>query len=1638
MNDKIVIREPLFAAPNEGKSGAGQYEQENFFGGERKDGANLTHHIGTNGPYKRCERWEHDGGSEQRSDPPLQLNEREDMSCFVNYKGDTQNLSHEKNVFVSFRKGEINPTYNIMDNIHDVHYTRRGTNGLNDYLRHVKINHTAPCVGEFRTCMHCFLSIATLFCKTCNVFLCAVCSIKLHKNEKDHVVNVASSGLFENDCYYNDVIVREKDKWLVEMDNNIPVKIREKCPVHTNEYVKYACKSCQYTLLCSDCLLNDPVHVQNEVVGGGNSPGEKRQDGAHAQEGSPRSDQEGENDGGGSAAPLRGGDPPSQTIVSIHQKGDTAVPPTTTRITTPPTPADDLLAHLKPGFKLIRGGHEIYTLVDAKNEIKRELNDKLEVLCRKSLVLKNAIPSLRNTYKYGKITSKNVKRSIRASFTITNSYLEKRKKKLHEELKVVQDKSTNFLKTIDEQRINYHSYLGMKKNEIQHMVKLSGRNAGLSLDYYVQKLESYKCLFFSKGNLIDIEKKLEIPHSNMKSEHLPSLVETMRVDVLEAKKKVSDASALIKKEFEKLFRCSSEIAVYPAHFRHILQKRIYAGGRVEPVDVDARRRQRYFHILPFTDLYMNMQVTFQQQFLRKDSLHQKWEVRTVSLRSVYLCVHTHAGEVMSDVMSGVANGVGSGGGPHGAFPAQLPLSEDPPQSSHFIQKSEIKNLSNDIESVVSLPNVSVKLFSHEDITNITILERRNHPYGIEITEYNEKRDLCGYWLLTAKKESDVNALFDLLMGVKKQNKTGAVVPSFHPKINMSNPMFHFHQKNVNEVYKQLAGGLVEGPVVLLPGENTHMGEANENRLRGDELGRQQGSLETGQSSHSGDYTYERFRRDSSLLHYYEGMDDPEYSQHVKSHKIEDFIVGQTDVSPSNEEMALAECSQDVCAEWSSAESINPFSPCRAALGRAPRRKSPQRDPPQRRHQTNRLPEGHTQGGAGAARLHPLGVHPKKGLKTPPDVNISTVRLNLVHEEQHFMPMNVGSNFSLGEYTAGMYSNGVHITRGATAGGAVHTGSYSNRGGDGGNALGGGSLTGGTLVSGQPDEEGTSVGEPTNEHSGERRSGDHSDGVFAVTTGGKCGDKLGVKNGLMLGSLPVEDPPKMEGGEDAPEGNGKGEPHTGEAVGVARQVPHSTATSVAKRETCRKLAAIVQPLEGGRPTRLIHRAEEEPTGGKTTGGATNGSDLEETLAKTGELLNSDEVTKFLRRLNLAQSTSGGSLSSCRVKRLPGERQSPTVERGVAGALRCPDGGATHVCVADRGEGSNTPGHRKRGESSVESAEEPPLEPAEERPCRVYPEEGPLPDDMPMNGTAPSPRDRRNNQMQLLAPVRRENLAGGNPPYGGHKEEGITRHGEREGDALTTIVGDHSSVRASTGVMMLPLSQLDKSERGCFPVGGMNAKVPFRCGSPPREDTHKVSRICNVLSDHRGGSDRGGLNEPGWTSPGVALTSGGDNGEAHSNRVQTDEQIGMGTTHPQGHRKNGVRCSPMEDVPREENRKEVSPTRGGDHAATPNLRVIMKPSSVHLPGRARLVKGTENSQGRMRSGVGRFRLEKEERHKTPPPKRKKNQGGAGSSAVPAPMPMARLKQLDGELAPGGDLPASVISRVLSQIGSKKVGS
>ncbi|ETW51504.1 hypothetical protein PFMALIP_00480 [Plasmodium falciparum MaliPS096_E11] len=273
--NNITIRKPLFEVPNENKSNVLKYEKDNDFNNKKNDPSNLESYISSTLPYKRIENNHHnynnakyDENNKNDDDHiPLDLNNKENMNFFVNKKNihnSNLNYNHD-NILQSYRNGEINRNYNIMDNMYDVYYINKSKANLNDYLKHVNINHTAPCIGEFRTCMNCFLNISTLFCKTCNIFLCAICNVKLHNNKSNHIINVASSGLYENNVKFNDIILKEKDKWLVELDNSIPIKIREKCSVHTKEYIKYVCKTCKYTLLCADCLLNDPVHVQNKM-----------------------------------------------------------------------------------------------------------------------------------------------------------------------------------------------------------------------------------------------------------------------------------------------------------------------------------------------------------------------------------------------------------------------------------------------------------------------------------------------------------------------------------------------------------------------------------------------------------------------------------------------------------------------------------------------------------------------------------------------------------------------------------------------------------------------------------------------------------------------------------------------------------------------------------------------------------------------------------------------------------------------------------------------------------------------------------------------------------------------------------------------------------------------------------------------------------------------------------------------------------------------------------------------------------------------------------------------------------------------------------------------------------------------------
>ncbi|SBT35053.1 conserved Plasmodium protein, unknown function [Plasmodium ovale wallikeri] len=1138
MNEKIVIRQPLFHAPNESKSNVLKYEKDNNFNSKRNDATNLTNHIYTSLPYKKNERHYSECG-EQVS---LDLNEKENMNCFVNKKSVNFNLKNgEKNIIQSYRKGEINANYNLIDNMYDVHYTNVSNKNLNDYIKHVNINHTAPCIGEFRTCMNCFLNISTLFCKTCNIFLCAICNIKLHKNNPRHVVNVCSSGLYENNYKYNDILLKEKDKWLVELDNNIPIKIREKCPIHVKEYIKYACKTCHFTLLCADCLLNDPVHVQKitqeeECRHSGSEKGErgngsknisKRETHPNEDKCNPAMDNYCEDRKNAPSqnvyanilpvkmapkhdrlrsreahSPLSKQPPqlsvPTQLIVSLHKLNDIDNDGCDDQFD---NGRKNELARLKPGFKLIRDGHEIFTLVDAKNEIKEELSDKLDILCKKSLILKNTIPSLRNIYKYGKITCKNNKRSVRAGFTVTNNCLEKKKRKLHEHLKMLQDKSTTFLKKLDEERTNYRNYLEKKKNEIKHMITLSNRNAGLSLDLYVQKLESFKCLFFTKDNLIDIDKKLEIPHSQLKSKYLSSIIEKNKLEILNSNKSINDISKKIKNKFQSMFNLNVEIPIYPAHFRSFLQKRLFKREKVEPLTDKSKRRQRYFQVLPFTNFYMNIDISYQQQFMRKDTLHQKWEFKTVSIRSVYLCIHTHANETQAGVNISMCSSqleedredVLKRGekkkdmfrereneeiiptvkisGEHEKDKGEIDDSKNEEDENHFISKRDVNDLSNDIESIICISNVNIKPFSDPDITNITILEKRNWPYGIEITEYNDRNDLVGYWLLTKRNETEVNKLLDILISIKQNNKSKTAIPSFHPKINMNNSFFNFNENNINTIYKHFASGIAEHSFLH------HFKNTSSVQVEGYKEGKTDIIETLEQCSSGSNNDNDHLVREESLLRYYDDEKHSEFDNNVRHLRIEDFTSNPLDVSnlsqwqtkegggsdwgdvhtcegqlgvveegeehhnkrnqrgdtqldrfrlPSNRGKMelLVEERKSAAASESNSVLSNKYT------SRSEYQLVEERSP----HSEYRFKKTHidmlSRGGQNkGATLHKLVDKFEKRNKCLPDVTINTVKKNVIDEGRHLLPLNIESNSLIEDFSSGWCSNGMYTVYG---------------------------------------------------------------------------------------------------------------------------------------------------------------------------------------------------------------------------------------------------------------------------------------------------------------------------------------------------------------------------------------------------------------------------------------------------------------------------------------------------------------------------------------------------------------------------------------------------------------------------------
>ncbi|ETW38778.1 hypothetical protein PFTANZ_00522 [Plasmodium falciparum Tanzania (2000708)] len=922
--NNITIRKPLFEVPNENKSNVLKYEKDNDFNNKKNDPSNLESYISSTLPYKRIENNHHnynnakyDENNKNDDDHiPLDLNNKENMNFFVNKKNihnSNLNYNHD-NILQSYRNGEINRNYNIMDNMYDVYYINKSKANLNDYLKHVNINHTAPCIGEFRTCMNCFLNISTLFCKTCNIFLCAICNVKLHNNKSNHIINVASSGLYENNVKFNDIILKEKDKWLVELDNSIPIKIREKCSVHTKEYIKYVCKTCKYTLLCADMNI-----IKNEMNIIKNVPEQKRKNEHFL----PEQVQENNDNKNGSKNDKNLKDSnkkkrENQYIVSIYKKEETS--DSNNKDIIKDVIYNNDIDKLKPGFKLIRGNHEILTLIDARNDIKEELNNKLEILCKKSLILKNTLPSLRNICKYGKITCKNNKRSIRSGFTVTNNILNDKKVKIHNDLKKLQDKSTNFLKKLDQERINYRNYLEKKKSELQHMIKLSNKNAGLALDYYVQKLESFKCLFFTKDNLIDIEKKLEVPHSKIKSEFLSFLIEEMKYDILNSKMNIQNRCQSITKEFEQLFNCNIEIPVYPVHFRDFLKKRTFNNKQdVHLINNDKKKKQQYFHILPFTDFYMNIEISYQIKCNRKDSLHSKWEKRTVSVRSIYLCIHTHSRYIKrsnkyqndefdenvshkNDAVGSIAyemeqNEINEQERRDGQMLGVDEMenrnkienyehidnasSEISNKENCLIQKNMSNNLSNDIESIICLSNVEIKMFNDPNITNITILEKRNYSYGIELTEYNDKKDLVGYWLLSQNNEKDMKELYHILCAIKKKNPKAARIPSFYPKINMNNSMFNYHENNISTIYKNFSANLIEPSYFINTSEHEkderdgkYLEASINDYMSDDKKKKRYDSIESlrGSDKIKNDQIYQG-GHSSSLLYYYDNNND---------------------------------------------------------------------------------------------------------------------------------------------------------------------------------------------------------------------------------------------------------------------------------------------------------------------------------------------------------------------------------------------------------------------------------------------------------------------------------------------------------------------------------------------------------------------------------------------------------------------------------------------------------------------------------------------------------------------------------------------------------------------------------------------
>ncbi|EKX74391.1 hypothetical protein BEWA_044340 [Theileria equi strain WA] len=125
----------------------------------------------------------------------------------------------------------------------------------------------SPCMEDWQLCGFCNVSLASMRCDSCTLYLCAPCASTIH-SDPSNISHVLSTTKGDHRAVLSKNSPKRKIDLSISLTNDFSTPAYDFCELHPNKELKYACVTCHFLPVCSTCSeeMHKGFNIPHRIV----------------------------------------------------------------------------------------------------------------------------------------------------------------------------------------------------------------------------------------------------------------------------------------------------------------------------------------------------------------------------------------------------------------------------------------------------------------------------------------------------------------------------------------------------------------------------------------------------------------------------------------------------------------------------------------------------------------------------------------------------------------------------------------------------------------------------------------------------------------------------------------------------------------------------------------------------------------------------------------------------------------------------------------------------------------------------------------------------------------------------------------------------------------------------------------------------------------------------------------------------------------------------------------------------------------------------------------------------------------------------------------------------------------------------